>query len=112
MDRAASYLQSMWLDTHIMMFSEFGRSIEPNQANGTDHGEAGLALLMGGRVNGGQIHGRWPGIDRHRKTLETTTDSRAFFKALLTGIWGINHDELARIFPNSQSIFSLQGLYQ
>jgi uncharacterized protein (DUF1501 family) len=40
-------------DTVVLQFSEFGRRISENGSNGTDHGAAGLMLVMGGVVRGG-----------------------------------------------------------
>ena len=39
--------------------SDFGRSLVPN-STGTDHGWGGHHLVVGGAVNGGQIHGNIP----------------------------------------------------
>lgn len=38
---------SQWNDTMIMVYSEFGRTIDENANGGTDHGAAGLTLLLG-----------------------------------------------------------------
>jgi uncharacterized protein (DUF1501 family) len=40
-------------DTLVLQFSEFGRRINENGSNGTDHGAAGLMMIMGGAVRGG-----------------------------------------------------------
>lgn len=51
----------------VMTFSEFGRRPEDNDTSGTDHGTAGVQLLVGDRVNGG-LHGQQPSLstlDRH-----------------------------------------------
>jgi uncharacterized protein (DUF1501 family) len=45
--------QGLLNDTLVLQFSEFGRRINENGSNGTDHGAAGLMLLMGGAVRGG-----------------------------------------------------------
>jgi uncharacterized protein (DUF1501 family) len=37
-------------DTLIMTFSEFGRRVEQNASNGTDHGTANNVLLFGGKL--------------------------------------------------------------
>jgi uncharacterized protein (DUF1501 family) len=42
----------------IMLFSEFGRRVKDN-GSGTDHGAAGVAFLIGPRVEGG-MHGEYP----------------------------------------------------
>jgi uncharacterized protein (DUF1501 family) len=45
--------QGMLPDTLILQFSEFGRRIGENGSQGTDHGAAGLMMVMGGSVRGG-----------------------------------------------------------
>jgi uncharacterized protein (DUF1501 family) len=45
--------QGLLNDTLLLQFSEFGRRINENGSNGTDHGAAGLMLVMGGAVRGG-----------------------------------------------------------
>ena len=37
-------------DTLVMTFSEFGRRVEQNASNGTDHGTANNILLFGGKL--------------------------------------------------------------
>jgi uncharacterized protein (DUF1501 family) len=45
--------QGLLGDTLVLQFSEFGRRIGENGSQGTDHGAAGLMMLMGGGVRGG-----------------------------------------------------------
>jgi uncharacterized protein (DUF1501 family) len=45
--------QGLLPDTLVIVFSEFGRRINENGSEGTDHGAAGLMLAMGGAVRGG-----------------------------------------------------------
>ena len=40
-------------DTLVLQFSEFGRRIDENGSQGTDHGAAGLMMALGGQVAGG-----------------------------------------------------------
>ena len=40
-------------DTTVIVFSEFGRRISENGSGGTDHGAAGLMMVLGGAVRGG-----------------------------------------------------------
>jgi uncharacterized protein (DUF1501 family) len=47
--------------TTSLVWSEFGRRLVDNNSNGTDHGAAGLAFLMGPRVRGG-LHGAYPSL--------------------------------------------------
>ncbi|MEO8070827.1 MAG: DUF1501 domain-containing protein [Acidobacteriota bacterium] len=45
--------QGLLQDTLVIQFSEFGRRIGENGTNGTDHGAAGMMMVMGGGVSGG-----------------------------------------------------------
>jgi uncharacterized protein (DUF1501 family) len=46
----------------LVTLSEFGRRVGENASGGLDHGHGNLMLLMGGGVNGGRMHGGWPGL--------------------------------------------------
>jgi uncharacterized protein (DUF1501 family) len=53
--------QGLLGDTLVVQFSEFSRRINENSSNGTDHGAAGLMMVMGGAVQGG-IFGTAPNL--------------------------------------------------
>jgi len=60
-----AYRDSMgdaWSDTLVMVATEFGRTVRFNGTNGTDHGTASAALVMGGAVAGGRVISDWPGL--------------------------------------------------
>jgi uncharacterized protein (DUF1501 family) len=46
----------------IVVLTEFGRRLRSNRSNGTDHGRGSVMMVLGGRVAGGRILGRWPGL--------------------------------------------------
>ena len=46
----------------MIQFSEFGRRITENGSQGTDHGAAGVMMVMGGGVNGG-LYGTAPDLN-------------------------------------------------
>ncbi len=46
----------------LVVVTEFGRRLRSNRSNGTDHGRGSVMLVLGGRVAGGRILGRWPGL--------------------------------------------------
>src|SRR5262249_38596605 len=48
-------------DVVLMAFSEFGRRVTENTSQGTDHGTAGPAFMIGAPVAGGQ-YGRLPSL--------------------------------------------------
>src|SRR6185437_11715908 len=51
-----------WDNTLVLVATEFGRTVRPNGTQGTDHGEASLAMLLGGAVAGGKVIADWPGL--------------------------------------------------
>lgn len=46
----------------VVAMSEFGRRVAENASGGADHGHGGAMLLLGGGLNGGKVHGTWPGL--------------------------------------------------
>src|SRR6201987_5774682 len=80
-------LSAFWLDlgdlaedTVVVTMSEFGRTARENGNRGTDHGHANVMFVMGGPVKGGQVYGRWPGLEQSQlyegRDLAVTTDFR------------------------------------
>lgn len=82
-------LGEAWSRTVVMAVSEFGRTVAPNGAGGTDHGTGGVALLLGGAVAGtGRVTGPWPGLSTRAlfagRDLAPETDVRSLFRAVLS----------------------------
>jgi uncharacterized protein (DUF1501 family) len=46
----------------VVIITEFGRRLRSNRSNGTDHGRGSVMMVLGGKVAGGKIYGRWPGL--------------------------------------------------
>ena len=67
-----------------LLWSEFGRRPHENDSQGTDHGAAGAAFLIGSRVNG-QVVGGFPGLSAldGDDNLQSTADFRGVYCALL-----------------------------
>lgn len=86
----------------IVTMSEFGRRLKANRNQGTDHGHAGLSMVLGGRVRGGKMYGNWPGLAAAQLNrgvdLEVTTDYRSILSSILTQ--RMHTKQLDRIFPN------------
>jgi uncharacterized protein (DUF1501 family) len=86
-------------DVVLMVTTEFGRTAAVNGAAGTDHGTGYAMLLLGGRVRGGRVLGRWPGLSRgqlyENRDLAATTDFRDVFQEVARAQFGIS----ASLFP-------------
>ncbi len=69
-----------WDNVLVMTYSEFGRRIEGNGSEGTDHGTAAAHFFMGGKVTGG-IYGTPPDLAApdSRGNLVATTDFRRMY---------------------------------
>jgi uncharacterized protein (DUF1501 family) len=67
-----------------LVWTEFGRRAEENGSNGTDHGAAGMAFLIGTAARG-QMIGEFPGVDRLDEdgNLLATADFRGIYCSLI-----------------------------
>jgi uncharacterized protein (DUF1501 family) len=88
--------QGLANDTTVIVFSEFGRRISENGSAGTDHGAAGLMMVLGGMVRGG-LHGTAASLAPGHPTLENNsgdvryeTDFRSVYAKLLDQWLGVN----------------------
>ena len=91
-------------DTVVVVMSEFGRTVRQNGNGGTDHGHGNVMWLIGGRVAGGKVHGRWPGLDvgalYEGRDLAVTTDFRQVLADVCERHLGLPDARLAAVFPN------------
>jgi uncharacterized protein (DUF1501 family) len=66
-----------------MIYSEFGRRVQANGSDGTDHGTAGPMFLIGDRVQGG-FYGDQPSLTKLIDgDLAVTTDFRDVYATVL-----------------------------
>ncbi len=84
----AAFAQDMGRDLDrvtVVVMSEFGRRIAENTGLGTDHGHGGTMLLLGGGVQGGRVHAKWPGLKEGvgPGDLAVTTDYRDVLSEVL-----------------------------
>ena len=78
-------------DVVMMLFSEFGRRVRDN-GTGTDHGAAGVAFVIGDRVNGG-MYGTYPSLkpeDLTQGDLAPSYDFRGFYSTLVDKWLGLD----------------------
>ena len=94
--------QGLLQDTLVVQFSEFGRRINENGSAGTDHGAAGLMLVMGGGVHGG-LYGTAASLDPSpdNPTLENKgadvtyeTDFRSVYARIIDNWLGANSQQV------------------
>ncbi|MBK9780090.1 MAG: DUF1501 domain-containing protein [Anaerolineales bacterium] len=68
--------------------SEFGRRAYENGSLGTDHGHGSMMMVLGGNVDGGKVHGQWPGLGEGQLIgpgdLAVTTDYRDVLSEVLS----------------------------
>ena len=85
----------------ILTMTEFGRTIRQNGSGGTDHGHASCLFALGGRVKGGKVYGKWPGLAQEQlyegRDLALTTDFRDVFAEVAARHLGTANT--ASIFP-------------
>jgi uncharacterized protein (DUF1501 family) len=88
-------------DIVFVSMSEFGRTVRENGDHGTDHGHANCMFVMGGKVKGGKVYTRWPGLSPEHlyegRDLAVTTDYRAVLSEILTR--HVGNTSVSKIFP-------------
>lgn len=104
-----------WHDSVVAVVTEFGRTARINGTEGTDHGTATVAMLVGGAVKGGRVISDWPGLSEANlyegRDLKPTTDLRSVLKGILKDHLLADDRLLAKdVFPGSQAVRPLAGL--
>ena len=84
-----------------LVWSEFGRRGEENGSDGTDHGAAGAAFLIGKRARGTMV-GEFPGLSNldENGNLRPTSDFRSVYCSLLEQWLGT---DAAAVIPHAKS---------
>ena len=104
-----------WRETVVALATEFGRTAHINGTDGTDHGTATVALLVGGALKGGRVIADWPGLKPaalyQNRDLAPTTDLRAVLKGVLKDHLRTDDRTLAQnVFPGSDGVKPMAGL--
>jgi uncharacterized protein (DUF1501 family) len=90
-------------NTTVIVMSEFGRRLKENASRGTDHGHGNMMMVLGERIHGGKVYGKWPGLKTEqlydRADLAVTTDYRQVVTDVLLGGSRLAHGRVAEIFP-------------
>jgi uncharacterized protein (DUF1501 family) len=104
----AQSIQAFWTDLGpfqdqvlLTTMTEFGRTVRENGSGGTDHGHGSCLFVLGNKVDGGKVHGSFPGLSTaalyEGRDLPVTTDFRAVFCELAGKHLAIKDD--AKLFP-------------
>ena len=90
-----------------VIMTEFGRRLYENGSAGTDHGRGFAFMALGGRINGGKVHGEWPGLADEGNNyigpggLDVRIDYRSVLSEVLAG--AVGNDDVASVFPDFTS---------
>ncbi len=94
-------LGSLRDDVVVLTMTEFGRTVAENGSGGTDHGHGSCLFVLGNQVDGGKVHGHFPGLGERDlyegRDLPVTTDFRAVFSEVAGRHFGL--PEGAELFP-------------
>ena len=87
-----------------VVMTEFGRRLYENGSAGTDHGRGFAMMALGGKINGGKVHGDWPGLETEANNyigpggLDVRIDYRSVLSEVLSG--AVGNDDVAGVFPD------------
>jgi uncharacterized protein (DUF1501 family) len=100
-------LEEMNLTQQVTTFtcSDFGRTYQPNSANGSDHAWGSHHIILGGAVKGGKIYGTMPEValggpndsDVNGRWIPTTSSSQ--YLATLAQWFGVAKADLPYVLP-------------
>lgn len=104
-----------WMNTLIIVATEFGRTAAPNGTGGTDHGTGSLAMLLGGAVAGGRVVSDWPGLTSaslyEGRDLRPTTDLDVLIASAVAEHYQLDPARVARtLFPNIAATRPMEAL--
>jgi uncharacterized protein (DUF1501 family) len=99
----------------VVTVTEFGRTARENGTSGTDHGHGSVMMVLGGKVRGKKVYGRWTGLAPEvlfeGRDVPVTTDHRDVFGEVLRSYLGSK--DLSAVFPgympSAQSRLGLFG---
>ena len=111
----ADGLGPAWANTVVIVATEFGRTAAVNGTQGTDHGTASAALILGGGLrNGGpfqagKVHADWPGLGAgalfENRDLKPTTAMEAMIAGVLAQHYATDPVRLLRaVYPDQPGL--------
>jgi uncharacterized protein (DUF1501 family) len=87
--------------TIVLVMTEFGRTVQENGSNGTDHGRGGYMLAVSGALNGGKMYGSFEPISQayQGRYNPVTTDYRAVMAETIMKLFNVDPIKAGTIFP-------------
>jgi cullin-associated NEDD8-dissociated protein 1 len=114
--RELKHTPGLWDNVAVTTLSDFGRTITSNGI-GTDHGWGGNHMLLGGSVNGGRIHGRYP-AGLTEDSAQMLSRGRLIPTTPWEGLWhgvaewmDVDPEKMAEVLPNMGNFASGQTLF-
>jgi uncharacterized protein (DUF1501 family) len=96
----------------VTVQTEFGRNAFENASGGTDHGHAGVMMLMGKRIRGGRVLAQWPSLaDGQRfedQDLQVTIDYRDLLGEVAVDLLG--NSDVRNVFPDPGYTYVARGV--
>jgi uncharacterized protein (DUF1501 family) len=88
----------------VVTVTEFGRTARENGTGGTDHGHGSVMMVLGGKVRGKKVYGRWKGLAPEAlfegRDVPVTTDHRdVFAEVLRSHLSHLAGKDLSAVFP-------------
>ncbi len=104
-------------DTLILTLTEFGRKVEQNGGNGTEHGYGTAILMMGGLIKKSQVYSNWPGLQIKNlfegQDLNATIDARSIYCSAMAMAFETDFEKLKRqVFWNDPLVDLQDKLFQ
>ncbi|WP_407275345.1 DUF1501 domain-containing protein [Halothiobacillus sp. DCM-1] len=101
-------LGDAWLETVVVVISEFGRTFRENGNRGTDHGHGSAYWVLGGGLHGGKIAGEQVTLSEttlnQNRDWPVLTDYRSLLGGLFRHLWSLTPAELQRVFPGAKPV--------
>ena len=93
-------------NTLIMTLTEFGRTVEQNGGNGTEHGYGSAILMAGGILKKSQVFTDWPGLKHGNlfegRDLQSTIDARSVYASAMSSVFSTDFEKIKKdVFWNA-----------
>ena len=87
-------------NTLILTLTEFGRTVEQNGGNGTEHGYGSAILMAGGLLKKSQVFTDWPGLKKGNlfqgRDLLSTIDSRSVYASAMSTVFDLDFKRIEK----------------